>query len=101
MLESMTGDEGDQRAPTPLQHEDADHARLDALFHTLDHNGDGFIDEHELIQYMTSYYGEEEGQLEEEARVSEFWYCPGKSGFLMVWGVGVLPGVCASCAFGG
>ena len=79
----MTEDEGDQRAPTPLQHEDADHARLDALFHTLDHNGDGFIDEHELIKYMTWYYGEQEGQLEEQARVSEFSNIPRKLYFLV------------------
>ena len=59
-----------QHVQTPLQHVEADHVRLETLFHTLDHNEDGFIDEHELIHYMTLYYGEEEGQLEEEARVS-------------------------------
>ena len=59
-----------QHVHVPLKHVEADHARLETLFHTLDHNGDGFIDEHELIGYMTSFYGEDGDLLEEEARVS-------------------------------
>ena len=59
-----------QRAHVLLQHVEADHVRLETLFHTLDHNGDGFIDENELIHYMTSFYGESEELLEEEAKVS-------------------------------
>ena len=68
--ESAVDSELAARVHTSLQHVAADHERLDTLFHTLDHNGDGYIDEMELIAYMTSFYGEEERDLEEEARVS-------------------------------
>ena len=69
-LDRQVDDELAHLVGTPLKHVAADHERLDSLFHTLDHNGDGFIDEQELIHYMTAFYGEEEGSLEEEAKVS-------------------------------
>ena len=51
-----------------LKHVAEDHERLDNLFNSLDYNGDGFIDESELIRYMTAFYGEDEHNLEEEAK---------------------------------